>query len=121
VKSEARSHAEPDPHYARKLLALSELFFDTTAKSEYSGGVALIIPRGVYKELAAVPRADARRLLDRLEAIAAAPDAAHLGVTALVGEPGAFRARQGTWRAVFRIDDGDVIVERVGHRREGYR
>jgi mRNA interferase RelE/StbE len=68
-----------------------------------------------------LPRADSRRLLERLEGIASAPDAAHPGVTALSGEPGAYRVRQGDWRAVFRVEDGDVMVDRIAHRREVYR
>jgi hypothetical protein len=37
------------------------------------------------------------------------------------GEPtGRLRVRQGDWRAVFRVVDGDVVVLAVGHRREVY-
>jgi mRNA interferase RelE/StbE len=75
----------------------------------------------VFKQLVTLPKADARRLLDRLEKIAEAPEKLHPNVVALVGEPGAFRLRQGNWRAVFSIEDGDVIVEWVPHRREVYR
>jgi mRNA-degrading endonuclease RelE of RelBE toxin-antitoxin system len=83
--------------------------------------VTLIMPSRVFKQLAALPKADARRLLERLEGIALAPEALHLGVTALVGETATYRVRHGDWRAVFRIADGDVIVDRVAHRREVYR
>jgi len=34
---------------------------------------------------------------------------------------GVFRVRQGDWRAVYSIEDGDVIVERIGHRKMVYR
>lgn len=68
-----------------------------------------------------MPKADAKRLLDRLERFAAEPEAQHLGVSPLVGERGVYRVRQGDWRAVFSIEDGDVIVDRVAHRREVYR
>jgi mRNA interferase RelE/StbE len=83
--------------------------------------VALIIPPRVFKQLSAVPKADAKRLLERLERLVAEPDAQHLGVVPLVGEKGAYRVRQGNWRAIVSIEDGDVIVERVAHRREVYR
>jgi mRNA-degrading endonuclease RelE of RelBE toxin-antitoxin system len=33
---------------------------------------------------------------------------------------GRFRVRQGDWRAVFRIDADDVIVDVIGHRKEVY-
>jgi mRNA interferase RelE/StbE len=83
--------------------------------------VALIIPSRVFKQLAALPKADSRRLLQRLEAIALAPDVHHLSVIALSGETDAYRVRQGDWRAVFRIEDGDVMVDRIAHRKEVYR
>lgn len=83
--------------------------------------MALIIPPQVLKQLAGLPRAESKRLLDRLEQIAEAPRERHPNVLALVGEPGAFRLRQGNWRAVFSIEDGDVVLDRVAHRREVYR
>jgi mRNA-degrading endonuclease RelE of RelBE toxin-antitoxin system len=83
--------------------------------------MALLIPPAVFKQLAAMPKAEARRLLDRLEKIADAPHERHSNVVPLVGEPGVFRVRQGNWRAVFSIEEGDVIVDRVAHRREVYR
>ena len=83
--------------------------------------MALLIPPAVFKQLGAMPKADARRLLDRLEKIADAPEKAHPNVVPLVVESGVFRVRQGNWRAVFSIEEGDVIVDRVAHRREVYR
>jgi len=83
--------------------------------------MALLIPPAVFKELAAMPRADAKRLLDRLERIAEAPGERHPNVVALAGIAGSYRVRQGDWRAVFSIEDGDVILDRVAHRREVYR
>ncbi|MGO9269954.1 MAG: type II toxin-antitoxin system RelE family toxin [Terriglobia bacterium] len=83
--------------------------------------MALLVPPRVFKQLAAMPKADARRMLDRLEKIAEAPDEPHHNVVPLAGERGVFRVRQGDWRAVFSIEAGDVIVDRVAHRREVYR
>lgn len=83
--------------------------------------MALIIPSHVAKELAAVPRADAKRLRERLARIADNPLAPQIGVKPLVGRAGAFRVRQGDWRAVYSIEDGDVIVERIGTRKAIYR
>ena len=68
-----------------------------------------------------MPRADAKCLHARLERIAEDPLAPHVGVGPLVGRVGAFRVRQGDWRAVYSIEDGDVIVERIGHRKMVYR
>ncbi|MGH6975660.1 MAG: type II toxin-antitoxin system RelE family toxin [Stellaceae bacterium] len=83
--------------------------------------MALLIPPAVVKELAALPKADRKRLLDALEAIAAEPHKRFPFVTPLVGQAGIFRARKGDWRAVFRIEHGDVILDRVRHRREVYQ
>jgi mRNA-degrading endonuclease RelE of RelBE toxin-antitoxin system len=39
----------------------------------------------------------------------------------MVGRPGVWRVRRGDWRAVYRVERGDVVVDRVAHRREVYR
>jgi len=83
--------------------------------------VALIIPPQVFKQLMNLPRADAKRLLDRLEEIAQAPHERHPNVLPLTGETATYRVRQGDWRAVFSIENGDVILDLVAHRREVYR
>lgn len=80
--------------------------------------MALIIPPPVMKQLVGLPRGDAARLLQRLEGIAAAPGERHSNVAALQGAPGSYRLRQGQWRAVFSIEEGNVILDRVAHRRE---
>ena len=83
--------------------------------------MTLLIPPGVAKQMAAMPKADARRLLARLTAIAEAPAELHANVLALAGRPGVYRVRQGDWRAVFRVEESDVVVIRVAHRREVYK
>ena len=82
--------------------------------------MALNFPPRVAKT-SAMPRAVAKRLLSRLERVAEDPHAPQIGVKPLVGRAGAFRARQGDWRAVYSIEGGDVIVERIGHRKVIYR
>ena len=47
--------------------------------------MALLVPPAVFNQLAAMPKGDARRLLDRLEKIAEAPHGRHLNVVQLVG------------------------------------
>lgn len=79
--------------------------------------MALLISPHVFKQLAVLPRADAKRLLERLERVAEAPQERHVNMVALTGQPGTFRVRQGNWRAVFSIEN----VDRVAHRREVYR
>jgi mRNA-degrading endonuclease RelE of RelBE toxin-antitoxin system len=83
--------------------------------------VALILSRACQKQMEAMPKLDRDRLMARLRDVAADPARRHPNVTAILGESGVFRVRQGDWRAVFAIEGGDVIVDRVGHRREVYR
>lgn len=78
-------------------------------------------PHRVLKQLEAAPRDVAKQLRDRLEGIAANPFAPQRGVRPMSGGSGSFRVRQGDWRAVYTVEDGDVIVERVAHRKEVYR
>ncbi|MFC4169941.1 type II toxin-antitoxin system RelE family toxin [Teichococcus aestuarii] len=81
----------------------------------------LIFSRSAVKALRTMPRREAGQMMERLEAIAADPAAQHPSVIAMQGEPpGRFRLRQGDWRAVFRIEDAEVVVDRIGHRREVY-
>ncbi|MBX9701174.1 MAG: type II toxin-antitoxin system RelE/ParE family toxin [Acetobacteraceae bacterium] len=73
----------------------------------------LLISRQAQRALRDLPRPDARRLLQRLQAVADAPTAAHPGVITMQGPPrGRFRLRQGDWRAVFRIDGRDKPLRR---------
>ncbi len=83
--------------------------------------VTLLILPDVAKGLTKLPKADAKRLLDSLRAVAAAPDVRQSFVTEMVGQPGVWRLRKGDWRAVYRVVNGDVVVDRIMHRREAYR
>ncbi|MGI4785034.1 MAG: type II toxin-antitoxin system RelE family toxin [Janthinobacterium lividum] len=83
--------------------------------------MALIIIKTAGKELRTLPKQDAERLLTRLEAIAAAPSSRHPATTEMVGQPGFWRVRQGDWRAIFEIANGDVVVIKIGHRGEVYK
>jgi mRNA-degrading endonuclease RelE of RelBE toxin-antitoxin system len=83
--------------------------------------MALIVPTDVLKQLASMPKTDRDRLLRALEMVAAAPGIRFSFVTEMVGNRGVWRLRKGDWRAVFRIHGVDVILDRVGHRRDVYR
>jgi len=80
--------------------------------------VALIIPPHVAVQFGAMPRADAQRLRDRLRRIADDPSGPQPGVKPMAGAAATFRVRQDDWRAIYAIRDGNVIVGRVGNRRE---
>ena len=69
----------------------------------------------------AVPKADQARIIEALELVADNPAVRMNFVTEMIGEPGVWRLRKGDWRATFVIDGGDVVVTRVGNRREIYR
>ena len=83
--------------------------------------MALIIPGIVLKQMKAMPTADQARILEALEQVAADRSVRMPFVTEMVGEPGVWRLRKGDWRAVFVIEGTDVVVTRVGSRREIYR
>lgn len=83
--------------------------------------MALLFSPAATKALTGMPKRERQQLRDRPVAIAAAPRDRHPGVIAMQGAPpGRFRVRQGDWRAVFRIDGEDVLVDAIGHRREVY-
>jgi len=83
--------------------------------------VALIFPPDVLKELAGLPAADRDRLIEALGAVAAEPGKRFPFVTEMKGRPGTWRLRKGDWRAVYRLVQGDVVVDRIAHLREAYR
>jgi mRNA-degrading endonuclease RelE of RelBE toxin-antitoxin system len=83
--------------------------------------MALIIPPDVLRQFLTVPKRDRERLLAALELIAANPDKRLPFVTEMVGQHGVWRLRKGDWRAVFRRRGSDVVVDRIGNRRDVYR
>jgi mRNA-degrading endonuclease RelE of RelBE toxin-antitoxin system len=68
-----------------------------------------------------MPKADQARIIDPLEQVAENLAVRMPFVTEMVGEPGVWRLRKGDWRATFVIDGADVVVTRIGNRREVYR
>ncbi|MFL4969799.1 MAG: type II toxin-antitoxin system RelE family toxin [Xanthobacteraceae bacterium] len=74
------------------------------------------------RALARMPKREAGAILRKLKAVAAEPFGDHPWAKRLKSED-CFRARQGDWRAVYKVDTeyDAVIVERVEHRREVYR
>jgi mRNA-degrading endonuclease RelE of RelBE toxin-antitoxin system len=69
-----------------------------------------------------MPPKDSAALMKKLEAVGADPFGARPWAKRLTGTA-AFRARQGDWRAVYRIDreTRQVVVDHIDHRREVYR
>lgn len=74
----------------------------------------------VAKDLRAIPRADVKRVLARIETLR--DDPRPPGSEKLAGKE-CYRVRQGNYRILYTVADAKVIVEiiKVGHRREIYR
>jgi mRNA interferase RelE/StbE len=75
----------------------------------------------VEKQMAAMPMADRRRMMARVDALADNPRPA--GALKMEGLRNVWRLRVGDWRVIYEIHDVVlvVLVVRVGHRREVYR
>ena len=80
----------------------------------------LRVKPSVAKDLRAIPRADVKRILQRMEGLRDDPRPS--ACEKLAGAE-LYRVRQGVYRIAYGIDDGCIVVEviRVGHRREVYR
>ena len=83
--------------------------------------MALNIPSIVLKQIKVMPKVDQARIIEALERVAADLTVRMPFVTEMIGEPGVWRLRKGDWRAIFVIEGADVVVTRVGNRREIYR
>ncbi len=81
----------------------------------------LTYTREAEKGLAALPKADAQRIVRKLEAVALDPLNA-AGVVKLTNRED-YRLRSGDWRAVFLLDHGHllVVVIKVEKRGSVYR
>lgn len=82
----------------------------------------LIFAPAAVKALSKVPVKERAALLEKLQQVASAPAGQYPWVKRLTDQPG-FRARQGDWRAVYRLDHatGEMIVDKVAKRDEAYR
>ncbi|WP_069740951.1 type II toxin-antitoxin system RelE/ParE family toxin [Streptomyces sp. EN23] len=78
------------------------------------------------RDLLKIPLPEARRILSRLADLQKALDSGELSafdVKPLQGHDARWRLRVGDYRAVYTVEDGQLIVWAlaVGHRREIYR
>ena len=74
----------------------------------------------VKKDLARIPKADVRRIVEAIRSLRDGPRPP--GARKLAGEE-KYRIRQGDYRIVYSIQDDvrSVWITRVGHRRDVYR
>jgi mRNA interferase RelE/StbE len=77
----------------------------------------LLIKRSAAKELAALPTSYRRRIATKIHLLAQDPRPP--GVEKLSGAEW-YRLRQGDYRVLYEIDDGNrtVTIVRIGHRRD---
>jgi mRNA interferase RelE/StbE len=80
----------------------------------------LVFKRSVAKDLRELPKADVKRLVQRIRSLA--DDPRPPGCEKLSGHE-RYRVRQGVYRIVYEIDDHVliVLVVKIGHRRDVYR
>jgi len=80
----------------------------------------LVFRRSVYKDLKPIPKADVKRILARINALAFDPRAK--GCEKLSGQE-RYRVRQGVYRIIYEIVDDTLVITvvKIGHRREIYQ
>jgi mRNA interferase RelE/StbE len=80
----------------------------------------LVFKKSVAKDLRELPKADVKRILQRIRSLA--DDPRPPGCEKLSGQE-RYRLRQGAYRIVYEIDDRVliVLVVKIGHRRDVYR
>ena len=79
----------------------------------------LVFKRSVAKDLRELPKADVKRILQRIRSLADDPRPS--GCEKLSGHE-RYRVRQGVYRIVYEIGDHVliVLVVKIGHRRDVY-
>ena len=85
-----------------------------------TGSYSLVIKKSAERELRVLPKADVRRVTERIRGLA--PNPRPPGNEKLSGQE-RYRIRQGDYRIVYAVDDDRHAVEvvKIGHRREVYR
>ncbi|MGV2918461.1 type II toxin-antitoxin system RelE family toxin [Streptomyces alfalfae] len=75
------------------------------------------------RQLRAISRPDAMRILTALTALGDDPCRQDADVKKLTGPSGLYRLRVGSYRVAYQINDGElvVLVVKVGDRRDVYR
>jgi mRNA interferase RelE/StbE len=84
------------------------------------GRYRLLFRKSVAKDLRGIPKKDVARILRRFNALTDEPRG--LGSEKLSGQE-KYRVCQGAYRIIYEIRDDvlEVLVVRVGHRRDVYR
>ena len=80
----------------------------------------IFFKKSVEKDFNVIPQKDLKKILERIEALAADPRPS--GCEKLTGQQ-RYRLRQGRYRILYSIQDDEltVWVVKVGHRKDVYR
>lgn len=91
-----------------------------SAENSGSTDVRIRWERRAVKEVAALPKADHRRIVEAVEDLRQDP---HQGAVMRADWKGFRRLRVGPYRVIYAYNGRDLLVSivRVGHRREVYR
>ncbi|MGW1205211.1 type II toxin-antitoxin system RelE family toxin [Streptomyces cyaneofuscatus] len=75
------------------------------------------------RQLRAIDRPAAMRILAALTALGDDPYSADADIKKLTGPSGLYRLRVGSYRVAYQVEDGELIilVVKVGNRRDVYR
>lgn len=83
---------------------------------------SVFLKRSAAEELEAISRREDRsRIVERIRALSENPRRA--GHEKLAGRENLLRVRQGDFRILYAVDDGErsVTIVKIGHRKEVYR
>ena len=85
-----------------------------------TGSYKVSLKKSAEKELRSIPARDIEKIAEKLKSLAHQPRP-H-GCEKLEGQE-RYRLRQGDWRMIYSINDGEksVMVVKIGNRREVYR
>ncbi|NJD24467.1 MAG: type II toxin-antitoxin system RelE/ParE family toxin [Betaproteobacteria bacterium] len=80
----------------------------------------LRIKASVAKDLRELPKADVRRIVERIECLRDEPRPFGCEKLSALER---YRIRQGNYRIIYEIFDAEIVVEvvKVGHRKDVYR
>lgn len=83
------------------------------------GAYSLFFRKSVERDVAGIPQADLRRIMDRIAALATDPRPP--GCEKLSAQE-RYRVRQGNYRIIYSIQDQELMVwvVKVGHRQDVY-
>ncbi|MCL7380682.1 type II toxin-antitoxin system RelE/ParE family toxin [Streptomyces sp. 35G-GA-8] len=84
---------------------------------------ALRFTTAAQRQLRAIDRPAAMRILTALTALGDDPYSENADIKKLTGPSGLYRLRVGNYRIAYQIDDGEllILVVKIGDRRDVYR